>query len=196
MHFRENAEVFVSCNIDRYQPILNGKITIVFYYNDKLDFENEKSRLDKFTVKCKLVEKVCEIAITLSKINLTATLKIAQIVVYSCLQGTFIMQNFLTFDENLKYKGDVSLVAYIDFERTAPTDQRWIDPENRKMLAVSYVIIFAFHPDLHIECVIIEHSFGNTLERLADLSYYMCEQLKFKDEKTLLQLKNCLSCPC
>ena len=106
------------------------------------------------------------------------------------------MQNFLTFDENLKYKGDVSLVAYIDFERTAPTDQRWIDPENRKMLAVSYVIIFAFHSDLHIECVIIEHSFGNTLERLADLSYYMCEQLKFKDEKTLLQLKNCLSCPC
>ena len=44
-------------------------------------------------------------------------------------------------------------------------------PENRKMFTVSYVIIFAFHPDLHIDCVIIGCSFGHSLKRLADLSY-------------------------
>ena len=58
------------------------------------------------------------------------------------------------------------------------------------MFAVYYVIILAFHPDLHIGPVIIERSFENSLERLADLSYLMRKQLKFKDEKTLLQLKD------
>ena len=52
-YLRKNAEVFVSFNIDRCQSILNDKITISFYYNDKLDLKNEKSRLDKFAVKCK-----------------------------------------------------------------------------------------------------------------------------------------------
>ena len=59
-------------------------------------------------------------------------------------------------------------------------------PKNRKTFAVSQVIIFAFHPDLHIDHVIIEHSFGYSLERLAILSYLVREQLKCKHEKTLL----------
>ena len=58
----------------------------------------------------------------------------------------FNTQNLLTFEENLKYNGDIPLVAYIDFETTAPTDE-CLKPENRKMFAVSYVIVFAFHPD-------------------------------------------------
>ena len=58
------------------------------------------------------------------------------------------------------------------------------------MFAVSYAIIFTFHPDLHIDRVIIEHSFRYSLERLADLSYLACKQLKLKDGKTL-QLKDC-----
>ena len=102
----------------------------------------------------------------------------------------FNMQSLLTFKENLKYRGDILLVAYIDLETSTPTDQQWIDPENRKLFAVSYIIIFTFHPDLHIDRVIIERSFGHSLERLADLSYLTHKQLKFKDEKTLLQLKD------
>ena len=98
----------------------------------------------------------------------------------------FNTQSLSTFEENLKYEGNIPLVAYIDFKTTAPTDQQRLDPKNRKMFAVSYVIIFAFHPDLQIDCIIIEHSFGHSLERLADLSYLTYEQLKFKDEKTLL----------
>ena len=67
----------------------------------------------------------------------------------------FNTENFLTFEENLKYKGDLPLVAYIDFETTAPTDE-CLNPENRRTFTVSYVIIFTFHPDLDIDCVIIE----------------------------------------
>lgn len=48
----------------------NDKIIISLHYNDKLDVENEKSRLDKFAVKSKLNERVwgipCEIATYIS----------------------------------------------------------------------------------------------------------------------------------
>ena len=96
----------------------------------------------------------------------------------------------ITFEENLKYKRDIPLVAYIDFETTAPTD-KCLDLENIKMLAVSYVTIFAFQPDLNIDLVIIERSFGQSREILTYLNYIMCKQLNFKDNKTLLQLRDC-----
>ena len=102
----------------------------------------------------------------------------------------FNTQSLLTFEENLKYKGDIPLVAYIYFKTTAPTDD-CLDPENRKMFAVFYVIIFAFHPDLDIDCIIIERSFGHSREKLTSLNYLRRQQLNFKDNKTLLQLRNC-----
>ena len=58
------------------------------------------------------------------------------------------------------------------------------------MSAVSYVTIFALHRDLHIDSVIFERSFGYFYERQADLSYLTRKQLKFEDEKTMLQLKD------
>ena len=96
----------------------------------------------------------------------------------------------LKFEENLKHKEDISLVAYVDFETTAPTDD-CLDPEKRKMFAVSYVIILAFHPDLDISHVNIERSFGHSLKKLTSLNYLTHEQLNFKDNKTLLQLRDC-----
>ena len=66
-----------------------------------------------------------------------------------------------------------------------------IQPENRKMFAVSYVIIFTFHPDLDIDHVIIEHSSGHSCEKLRSLNYLARVQLNFKDNKTLLQLTDC-----
>ena len=102
----------------------------------------------------------------------------------------FNTQSLLKFEENLKYKGDIPLVAYIDFETTAPTDE-CLNPKKRKMFAVSYVIIFAFHPDSNIDRVIIERSFDHSRKRLTSLKYLTREQLDFKDNKTLLQLRNC-----
>ena len=40
----------------------------------------------------------------------------------------FSMQNVVTFEDNLKYKGDLPLAAYIVFETTAPTDS-CLDPD-------------------------------------------------------------------
>ena len=41
----------------------------------------------------------------------------------------FSVQNLVTFEDNLKYKGDLKLTAYIDFETTAPTNA-CLDPEH------------------------------------------------------------------
>ena len=47
----------------------------------------------------------------------------------------FNTQSLLMFIGNLKYKGDIKLVAYIDFQTTWPTDE-CLDLENRKMFPV------------------------------------------------------------
>ena len=102
----------------------------------------------------------------------------------------FQTRNLLTFEENIKFKRDVPLTAYIDFETTAPTDD-YLDPECNKMNVVSFVIIFAFNPKLLLPRVIIERSFGHSLEKLCQIDYLTAEQLKFKDDITLRQLRDC-----
>lgn len=82
------------------------------------------------------------------------------------------------------------LVAYIDFETTAPSDTS-LNPENRNLYAVSYVIIFAFHPDLKIKYVIIERCFGHSLQQLNDLSYLTHKQLTFITTEQIQQFKDC-----
>ena len=101
----------------------------------------------------------------------------------------FDTQNILTFEENLKLKHDIPLTAYTDFETTAPTD-KMLDPESCKMKANSYAIIFAFHPKLDFKRIIIERSFGHSREKLTTIDYLTSEQLKFKDEITLKQLRD------
>ena len=59
------------------------------------------------------------------------------------------------------------------------------------MFTVSYVLIFACHPELNINGVIMERSFGHSRERLTSLSYHTWEQFEFKDRRTLLQLRDC-----
>ena len=57
----------------------------------------------------------------------------------------FDTQNLVTFEDNLKYKGHLLFVAYCDFKDIAP------------MLAMSYVIVFAFHTELCLDSIIIEN---------------------------------------
>ena len=65
-----------------------------------------------------------------------------------------------------------------------------LDPESCKMKAVSYAIIFAFHPKLDFNRIIIERSFSHSMEKLTTIDYLTNEQLKFKDEITLKQLRD------
>ena len=67
----------------------------------------------------------------------------------------FNNQNLITFEENLKYKGDLSMVVYFDYETTAMTDN-YLDPERKEMFVASYVMIVAFHSGLKLNRIIIE----------------------------------------
>ena len=59
------------------------------------------------------------------------------------------------------------------------------------MNAVSYVIIFAFHPDLDMKRIIIERSFGHSIQKLTMIDCLTSEQLKYSDTITLKQLRDC-----
>ena len=59
------------------------------------------------------------------------------------------------------------------------------------MNAVSYVIIFAFYPELNMKRIMIERSFGHSVEKLTTIDYLTAEQLKYKDTTTLKQLRVC-----
>ena len=94
------------------------------------------------------------------------------------------------FEENLKLKCDIPMTGSTDVETTAPTDD-CLDPESKKMFAVSYIIIFAFQPELQLDRIKIERSFGHSQMRLCSLNSFASEQLKFKDVTMLKQLRDC-----
>ena len=62
----------------------------------------------------------------------------------------FYIQTLISYQDNFHAKGDVPFVIYFDFEITAPTDN-CLDREQKKMFAVSYVMIVAFNPELNLE---------------------------------------------
>ena len=70
----------------------------------------------------------------------------------------FNNKSLISFEDNFIYKGDLSLVDYMDFETTAPTDNCF-NPEQKKMFVVSYVIV---------DRVIIERNFEHSLKKIND----------------------------
>ena len=77
----------------------------------------------------------------------------------------FNNQNLISYQDNFHAKGDVPFVIYFDFETTARTDN-CLDPEQKKMFFVSYVMIVAFHPELKLDRIIIQRSFTHSIEQL------------------------------
>ena len=75
-------------------------------------------------------------------------------------------------------KGDIPFTIYFDFETTTTTD-KCLDPEQKKIFVVSYVMIVAFHPALKLDRTIIYRSFANSLEQLTTLNYFSREQISF-----------------
>ena len=55
----------------------------------------------------------------------------------------FKNKNLVTFEDNFRAKGDLSMEIYFDYETTAPSDN-YIDPEQKKMFVVSYVLLLRF----------------------------------------------------
>ena len=75
----------------------------------------------------------------------------------------FNNQNLVTFEENLKHKGDLPMVVYLCYETTALTNN-CLDPEQKEMFVVSCIMIVAFHPGLKLNQIIIERSFGHSFK--------------------------------
>ena len=103
----------------------------------------------------------------------------------------FNLQNVVTFEDNLKYRGDIPFCVYADFETTAPTPE-YLNPENTAMFAVSYSLIFVWHPELCLPRQMVVRGYNHSLEQLSDMSYLTSEQLAMRNQITDSQLQDCI----
>ena len=101
----------------------------------------------------------------------------------------FNNQCLISYQDNFKNKGDLPFAIYFDFETTAPTDNQ-LDPEQKKMFVVSYVMIVAFQPALKLERIILYRSFAHSLEQLTNLDYLTREQITFIEPYLIKMLKD------
>ena len=85
----------------------------------------------------------------------------------------------MTFEDNLKYIGDVPFSVYADFETTAPCTD-FTSPDNDKMFAVSYALVFAWHAKLNLPRQCVVRGFNHSLNQPADMSYLTQEHLTIR----------------
>lgn len=81
------------------------------------------------------------------------------------------------------------LATYVDLETATQTDS-CLNPEDKKMFAVSYVVIFAFHPELKLERLITQQSYRHLLDKLLTVDYLTGNQINFTNFKKILQLRD------
>ena len=81
------------------------------------------------------------------------------------------------------------MVVYFDYEKTATTNN-CLDPEQKEMFVMSYVMIVAFHAGLKLNRIIIERSFDHSFEKLTTTDYLTEEQMGFVDVTVVKQLKD------
>ena len=72
----------------------------------------------------------------------------------------------MSFEDNIGNKGNLPLIAYIDFETNAPADNCF-NPEQKSMFVVLYTLMFVFHPKLNLKRVAVQRGFGHLLSKLA-----------------------------
>ena len=95
----------------------------------------------------------------------------------------------MTFEDNIKYQGDVPFSLYADFETTAPTSD-YLCPENDVMFSVSYAIVIAWHPKLNLHRQFVVRGFNHSLEELTEVSYLTSEQLSLRKQTTTEQIRD------
>ena len=102
----------------------------------------------------------------------------------------FNIQNLVSFEDNFGYKGDLPIAVHIDFETIGPTGDCF-NLELKRMFVVPYVIVFAFHPKLNLDCVILQRSFGHSYKKLTTINYWTNDQMEYMNIKLVKQLKDC-----
>ena len=60
------------------------------------------------------------------------------------------------------------------------------------MFAVSYSLLFAWHPKLVLPRQMVVRGYNHSLEELSDVSYLTSEQLALRNQTTTHQLQDCL----
>ena len=60
------------------------------------------------------------------------------------------------------------------------------------MFAVSYSLIFAWHPELCLPRQMVVRGYNHSLEQLSDMSYLTSEQLAMRNQITARQLQDCI----
>ena len=70
------------------------------------------------------------------------------------------------------------MAMYFDFETTAPIGNCF-DPEPKKMFVMSYVLIATFYPHLNLRKIIVQRSYGHSLEQLTTIDYLTNDQMSF-----------------
>ena len=100
----------------------------------------------------------------------------------------FCSQTLTSFEDNYSAIGDVPFSIYFDFETTSPTDSEWLDPEDKKMFVMSYVIIVAFHPHFDFDRILVQRRFCHSKEQLTSVNYLTREQFTFKTPELIKQL--------
>ena len=93
----------------------------------------------------------------------------------------------MRFEDNIRYKGDLLLVAYMDFETNAPTDN-YFNPEQKR---ISYIIVFAFHPKLNFDHLVVQRIFKHSYKKLTTIDYLTNDQMECLNIKLVKQLKYC-----
>ena len=173
-----------------YEPTKNIKILPVCYYTDNMSnaytalySEDKKTRRAFSLYECYYCNKFFKI-----KKKAENHLKVCSGkpgIVYN-----FCSQTLTSFEDNFKCKGDVPFTIYFDFETTSPTDADWLNPEDKKMFVVSYVIVVAFHPFFNFERILIQRSVSHPKKELISVNYLSAEQFFFKTSEIIKQLYN------
>ena len=100
----------------------------------------------------------------------------------------FCSQTITSFEDNYKAKGDVPFAIYFDFETTSPTDSEYLNPEEKKMFVMSYVIVVAFHPHFNFDRITVQRSMCHPKEEMLSVNYLSREQFEFKPPELAKQL--------
>ena len=62
-------------------------------------------------------------------------------------------QNFVTYEDNLKYMDNVHFVTYFDFKTTTDFSSKVLF-KDEEMYPISYCLRFAFNSKFHIDCLV------------------------------------------
>ena len=91
----------------------------------------------------------------------------------NCSQAAGISYKFenksiVSFEDKYMFLGDLPFVVYLDFETTTGSNL-FLD---RKMYVISYCLIFAFHPKVKIDRIVVYRNFQQNQEEIFDFKSF------------------------